>query len=156
MQLSPHFQRSEFERDGCVMPNEDVVNAYTRLCVDILEPLREAFNEPFIITSGYRDAMTNARVGGVGDSQHIATVDHCAVDGYFESYHAHGEVPFRWLAMSSGLTWDQLILEHGKHGDILHISWSKTPRREALEGATFNQSAYTSRYVAPLPIKIIT
>jgi hypothetical protein len=153
MRLSPNFDRSEFERDGSTMPSEDVVTAYVQLCVAVLEPLHAWAREPFHITSGYRDAAANKRVTGDDKpSQHIATADHCAVDGYFETYHAHGQPVFEWLRMKSNLLFDQLILEHGKYGDTLHISWSKTPRREALEGQTFHRGGYEAKYVAPIVI----
>ena len=150
MQLSPNFARHEFEHDGCIMPDESVVEAYRRLCTDVLEPLRARFEESYHITSGYRSPEINARIGGAPSSQHIATADHSASDGYFESHRKDMRTPFDWLRMESGLAFDQLILEHGKYGDVLHISWTRTPRRMALEGATFNQTAYEARYVAPI------
>lgn len=150
MRLSPNFSREEFERDGATMPDEGIVDAYVQLCVRILEPLREWAGEPFHITSGYRSEEANARIGGVKGSQHIATAVDCACDGYFESHRASMQAPFDWLRIESGLPVDQLILEHSKNGDIVHISWSKNPRRQALEGATFNKSPYEARYMAPL------
>jgi hypothetical protein len=148
VQLSPNFAKKEMERDGCVLPNEGIVLAYVRLSEDILEPLRAWANEPFYITSGYRSKKVNARIGGAVTSQHIATEHHCAVDGYFES-HQTMQAPFDWLRMESGLGFDQVILEHGKYRAVIHISWARTPRRMALEGATFNQTAYQARFVAP-------
>lgn len=132
------------------MPDESVVDAYVQLCVTILEPLREWAGEPFYTTSGYRDKEANKRVtGGDDDSQHIATADRSAVDGYFESHHSNMQGVFEWIRFSS-LPFDQVILEHGKYGDTIHISWSRTPRRMALEGKTFHQSGYEARYVAPI------
>lgn len=150
MNLSPNFRREEFEIDGSPMPNEGVVLAYTLLCIQILEPLRSWAAAPFYVTSGYRSPQINARVGGVSASQHMATADHSAVDGYFEAYRKNMRPVFDWLRMSSQLLFDEVILEHGKNGDIVHVSWSKTPRRIALEGATFNQTGYTAHYVAPI------
>lgn len=148
MKLSPHFDRAEFERDQCVMPDEEVVAAYRTLCLVLLEPIRAAFPEPFYITSGYRSQEANKRIGGAPGSQHIATGSQAAADFYLESYHAAMQPVFDWIRMSQ-LPFDQLILEHGKHGDVIHISWAKNYRRQALEGATFNQSTYQAREVAP-------
>lgn len=124
------------------------VHAYRNLCALILEPLRMWAGEPFHITSGYRSPEVNARIGGAKKSQHVATLDYCAADGYFES-HTTMEAPFTWLRMDSGLPFDQVIRESGKYRWILHISWAKEPQREALVGQTFNQGAYTAAYVAP-------
>lgn len=153
MKLSEHFDRTEFEKDGCVMPDEGVVQSYLALCQFLLEPIRAKFPEPFFIDSGYRDAASNARVGGVKDSQHVATDKFCACDFYLESYRASMQPVFDWICRDSNLMFDQVILEHGKNGDIIHISYSSTPRRMALEGATFNKSPYTAKFVAPLQMK---
>lgn len=152
MRLSLNVERSELERDGCVMPDEGVVNAYVELCAKIIEPIRTEFNEPVYFDSGYRDAAANARIGGVKDSQHVATKDWAAADFYFESYRASMRPVFDWIVLKSNLVWDQVILEHGKNGDIIHISWSTTPRRMALEGATFNKSPYVAHFVPQLQI----
>lgn len=148
MKLSPHFERSEFERDGCLIPDEEVLAAYQTLCSQLLEPLRLAFPEPFLVTSGYRSAEANTRIGGAPGSQHVATGSQAAADFYLESYRSNMQPVFDFIRMSQ-LPFDQAILEHGKNGDVVHISWSKKARREALEGATFNKSPYQARYSAP-------
>jgi hypothetical protein len=147
--LSEHFAQEEFEHDGCVLPDAAVVLSYQKLCRTILEPLRAWAGEPFYVTSGYRSPEVNARIGGAKNSQHVATADYCACDGYFES-HPTMEAPFIWLRMDSGLPFDQVIRESGKYRWILHISWAKVPRREALEGQTFNAGPYVAKYVAPV------
>ena len=138
MTLSEHFSLSEF---GEVPP--ETLPALTRLCESILEPLRVNFAEPFHITSGYRSPEHNARIGGSKASQHIYTAEHCAVDGFFASYRKNMRAVFDWLR-DSKLPFDQIILEHGKYGDVIHISWRVFPRRMALEGQTYNASGYKS------------
>lgn len=149
MLLSSHFSRYEFQRDGSVLPDATVVAAYVSLCTLILEPLREWAGEPVYVTSGYRSAEVNARIGSPPDSQHVASGDWCAADVYLEN-HPTMEAPFNWMRLDSNLLFDQIIREDGKYRAILHISWSKTPRREALNGQTFNQVAYTRAHVAPI------
>lgn len=148
MNLTEHFSCREFERDDCVMPDVEVVAAYRTLCSELLEPIRAYFLEPLYVTSGYRSPEANRRIGGAPGSQHVATGSHAAADFYLESHRKHGQAVFDYIRMSQ-LPFDQVILEHGKYGDIIHISWAKTCRREAFEGATFNQSKYEAKYVAP-------
>jgi len=69
-QLSPHFCVDEFNcKDGTRVPKASVP-ALTRLCSDVLEPLRERFGSCTIM-SGYRPTAYNARIGGAKFSQHI-------------------------------------------------------------------------------------
>ena len=141
MQLSEHFQREEFEKDG-VMP-EECVASYRSLCETILEPIRTHVGQPLRITSGYRTPASNIAVGGVSSSQHCATILYCAADWWVPT--ADMREIFDWVRLQSGLVWDQLILEHdGGTLDIIHTSWSTTPRRMALEGAVRNQTGYKS------------
>ena len=42
-----------------------------RLCVLVLQPLRDAIGAPVYINSGYRSKRLNARVGGVPNSRHL-------------------------------------------------------------------------------------
>ena len=142
MILTTHFDSTEFELEG-PMPSECVA-AYTELCAQLLEPLRVHYNEPIIITSGYRSPESNAAAHGVVNSQHVATANYCAADWYVQSMHSDMRPVFDMVRLNTSLEFDQLILEHGSGGDIIHSSWSRVfNRREALEGKTANQSAYT-------------
>lgn len=123
---------------------DPAVSAYRELCLQILEPVREKIAAPMAITSGYRPPAANTAVHGVKNSQHIATALYCAADFRVEGLKDLRPI-FDWLRLESGLPYDQLILEHGAGGDIIHVSWAKAfQRREALEGATHNYTAYTA------------
>ena len=64
--LSPHFRVQEFRcKDG-----SDPVFVDTAL-VELLEQLRAHFGKAVTITSGYRTASHNAKVGGSKSSQHL-------------------------------------------------------------------------------------
>lgn len=52
-------------------PNKQAVENLNRLCQQFLQPVRNHFGEPIIITSGYRCPELNQAVGGVPDSYHV-------------------------------------------------------------------------------------
>ena len=65
-QLAPGFKVREFRcRDG-----SDAIMIDQTLVV-LLQAIREHFNKPITITSGYRTAAQNAAVGGAKSSQHL-------------------------------------------------------------------------------------
>jgi hypothetical protein len=143
MKLSPNFSREEFELHGA-MP-EEALTSYGMLCTELLEPINAKFG-PIMVTAGYRDAIANKLAGGVPTSQHIATADKCAADWYILGFIVPKTTMrdvFDWVRLESALIWDQCILEHGETTDIIHLSWSTTPRRMALEGLTANRGQYT-------------
>ena len=65
-QLAPGFRVREFRcRDG-----SDTIMIDQTLAV-LLQAIREHFNKPITITSGYRTAAHNTAVGGSRSSQHL-------------------------------------------------------------------------------------
>ena len=89
MHLSEHFQLGELCKtnvktaDGNI-PSHVAIENLKNLCENWLEDLRYSHNtlygdsdEPIIITSGYRSAEGNKRVGGSPTSNHLTG---CAVD----------------------------------------------------------------------------
>lgn len=51
---------------------DDYIIANLRtLCIKLLQPARDNFNNPIIVTSGYRCARLNELVGGVSNSDHL-------------------------------------------------------------------------------------
>lgn len=52
-------------------PNAEAKAALKRLAVEVLQPIREAWGQPIVVTSGYRCAALNKAVGGVNGSQHL-------------------------------------------------------------------------------------
>ena len=52
-------------------PTLDVVQNLQKLCVLVLQPLRDTIGAPVYINSGYRSKRLNARVGGVLNSRHL-------------------------------------------------------------------------------------
>lgn len=147
--FSPNFTREEFERND-KMPDE-CTSIFSALCHELLEPIRQRFGVPLIITSGYRSPEHNAKIGGARNSQHVATKDYCAAD--FNAK-VDLQVMFDWIRLASGLPFDQVILEYdrpiedGGSPKCIHISYSKEFRRVAYEGLTHGRSKYTQMAVA--------
>jgi uncharacterized protein YcbK (DUF882 family) len=53
------------------LPNDDVKYNLLALIMKVLDPLREAYGQPIIISSAYRCEALNHLVGGVSTSQHL-------------------------------------------------------------------------------------
>lgn len=52
-------------------PSDNIVTNLTRLVDNVLDPLREWYNKPIYINSGYRCKKLNKAVGGVSNSYHL-------------------------------------------------------------------------------------
>lgn len=58
-------------------PSKMQISELTRLCQDILEPIRQKVGKPIIISSGFRCKALNERIGGAKNSDHMYA---CAAD----------------------------------------------------------------------------
>lgn len=58
-------------------PTKMQISELTRLCQDILEPIRQKVGKPIIISSGFRCKALNERIGGAKNSDHMYA---CAAD----------------------------------------------------------------------------
>jgi hypothetical protein len=153
MKLSEHFDLHEFDHDGTI-PAE-CFDVFEMLAEEVLEPVRAWLNRPMTITSGYRPPQINQQIHGAPHSEHVATKSWCAADFTFDA----DVVPpvslracFDWIRSNPTLPFHQVILEHSNGGNsIIHVSinTAKIGERQALEGATYNQSAYSSFDVVP-------
>ena len=100
-------------------PNVQQIICLVYLAAYVLEPLREAMNEPIRISSGFRCERLNRAVGGVSNSQHTKgqAADLC-IDGDLEK----GKRWFNWI--KTHLNFDQLIWEHNANGTYwIHVSY---------------------------------
>lgn len=77
MILSKNFNLSEFtysetarKRNIKNEPSDEQIANLQTLVSELLQPLREEFNAPMHINSGYRCPALNKAVGGVATSQH--------------------------------------------------------------------------------------
>lgn len=53
------------------VPTAEAVKNLTRLVDEVLDPLRERWGVPIRVTSGYRSATLNRKVGGSSTSYHL-------------------------------------------------------------------------------------
>ena len=85
----------------------------------VLQPLRDAMNEPIKIGSGYRCTRLNQAVGGVANSQHTKGE---AADLCIDGDKLKGKRWFDWI--KSHCEFDQLIWEHNSKGNYwVHVSF---------------------------------
>lgn len=52
-------------------PNSDIIKNLKSLSETILQPIRDSYGKPIIVTSGYRCPKLNKAVGGSSTSQHL-------------------------------------------------------------------------------------
>ena len=70
MNLTENFRLDEFKcNDGSVVPEEYMDNVI--LLADQLQKIREHFDRPIVVISGYRSPDYNKKIGGVKRSTHM-------------------------------------------------------------------------------------
>lgn len=133
MKLSKDFNLDEFvisqaaARNGISNePDAHIIGRLKELCDTILQPLRNFYGKPIIISSGYRCKEVNKIIGSSDSSQHIK--------GEAADLHING-VTIDEIAeaiQKLKLPFHQLILEFGRW---IHVSIShegQPPRKQVL------------------------
>ena len=126
--LSEFFVSSAADKNG--IKNEPSLDARAtierniNLLVDnVLDPVRDKFCAPVIITSGYRCPQVNKLVGGANNSQHMSG---CAAD-----FHIKGFTCLMmhqvFLNIYDTMDFDQLIYYRSKN--IIHVSYVENGNR---------------------------
>ena len=140
VQITKHFTLEELCASATAKargiqnkPTVQQIVALVYLTCYVLEPLREAMNEPIPISSGFRCEQLNRAVGGVANSQHMKgqAADLC-IGGDIEK----GKRWFNYI--KTHLPFDQLIWEHSKSGTYwVHVSFVHPDfgrnRRQAID-----------------------
>lgn len=134
LKLSEHFKLLEFVESQAAArngidntPPEFVIINLKLLCLNLLEPIRDYFAAPLIVTSGFRCFGLNQLIGGVSTSQHTKGQ---AVDFHIVG-HSDRDI-FNWIRYVSKLSFDQLILEFPDAAGWLHISYASPGRHQVL------------------------
>lgn len=110
------------------IPTKEEENNLTALVDNVLDPLREAYGKPIIVTSGFRCEELNRLVGGSNTSQHRTGM---AADIRTVSDTVEENKKLYDLIISLKLPFDQLINEY--NFDWVHVSYSPRHRRQTLK-----------------------
>ena len=134
MKLSDNFNLHEFTRSQTAtrhnienVPSDTQIFNLRNLCVNVLQPVRDYFMKPMIISSGFRCVELNIKIGGSISSQHVqgqaADIEVLEVSNLELSDWIH-----------NNLKYDQLILEFHNpekdpHSGWVHVSYSTENNR---------------------------
>lgn len=143
VKLSKYFSFTEMTRSEAAArkgfdntPPPEAIANLTALCVNVLDPLREAIGRPVRVNSGFRGIQANRAVGGSSSSQHTkGEAADVEVDGFDNKKLAQAIVDLK-------LRFDQLILEFYVDGDPnsgwVHVSHKRDgmQRGEVLRAVT--------------------
>jgi len=134
--LSPHFSLEEFtfsltalQKNIDNTPNAMQIARMESLCDNILEPIRQRFNKPVKVLSGFRCQELNKAVGGSYTSQHLLGE---AAD--IKVKDVSNAVLWHWIVDT--LSFDQCIAEKLKknhEGDgWVHVSHKLSGRQRGM------------------------
>ena len=98
----------------------------TALVANVLDPLRELYGKPIVVTSGYRCPKLNRAVGGAARSQH--TTGNAADIRCVSDSRAENKKLFNLIR--ENLPYDQLIDEYGY--DWVHVSFADGKNRRQI------------------------
>lgn len=135
--ISKNFSYHEFEHSEAarqyrimnIISTPEVRDAVKSLVANLLQPLRDKVGRPLNISSGYRCAELNRKVGGVPTSQHCKGE---AADVWCATL-----TPYQLarVVLENGIPYDQMIL----YPSFVHLSYRKDgeQRRQLLYNASY-------------------
>ena len=152
MQLTENFSLEEFTKSQTATrnnidntPDEKQIINIRNLCVNVLQPVRDYFLKPVMISSGFRCDLLNQKIGGSPNSQHVAGK---AAD--IEIHDVHNSELSDWI--HSSCSYDQLILEFydgdNPNSGWVHVSYNAGNNRYQYKQASRNEEGkviYTLR-----------
>lgn len=150
MNLSENLTLSEVIRSESAkryqitnMPTDEHLNNLKLLATNIFQPIRDHFNVPIRISSGYRSAALNKKIGGAANSQHSTGQ---AIDIDMIGTEVTNADIFNFV--KDNIKFDQLIWEFGDdtEPDWVHISYAKKPRKQILKAKRNGLQTVYSKY----------
>jgi hypothetical protein len=133
MQLSAHLSLAEVTRSESAKrngisnePTPEHLENFKLLANNVFEPIRNHFNIPIHISSGYRSAALNKKIGGAATSQHCSGE---AIDIDMDNTSITNKQVFDFI--KEHLNFDQLIWEFGTNTnpDWVHVSYESTGKQ---------------------------
>ena len=137
MQLSKNLSLAEVMRSETAkrngisnMPTPEHIENFKKLAENVFQPIREHFDRPIHISSGYRSVALNKAVKGSLSSQHCSGE---AIDIDMDGTEITNAEIFNFI--KDNLDFDQLIWEYGtdSNPDWVHVSYeSKGKQRNQI------------------------
>ena len=154
MKISEHLDLAEVTRSETAKrkgisnePTAEHLENFKKLAENIFEPIRNHFNVPIHISSGYRSKALNAAIGGALTSQHCSgeAID---IDMDGSSNGVTNKMVFDFI--KSTLNFDQMIWEFGNSNnpDWVHVSYESTgkQRKQILKASKVGGATKYSPY----------
>lgn len=151
MQLSKNLSLAEMirsesaKRNGISnMPTEEHLANMKKLAINVFQPIREHFNVPIHISSGYRSLELNKAIKGSKTSQHCTGE---AIDIDMDGTTVSNANIFNWI--KNNIVFDQMIWEFGTdtNPDWVHVSYESSgkQRKQILKATKKNgKTVYTN------------
>ena len=154
MKISEHLDLAEVTRSETAKrkgisnePTAEHLENFKKLAENIFEPIRNHFNVPIHISSGYRSKALNTSIGGSLTSQHCSgeAID---IDMDGSSNGVTNKMVFDFI--KANLNFDQMIWEFGNSNnpDWVHVSYESTgkQRKQILKASKIGGATKYSPY----------
>ena len=104
-------------------PPDSIKKNLTLFIEKVLDPIREDWGSPIIVSSGYRCPELNKAVGGANTSGH--QYGYCAdlqVKGGMKKIRELADFILKWMK-DHNMKWDEILFEHSGGVTWLHFCW---------------------------------
>ena len=104
-------------------PSDKIKKNLTLFINTVLDPIREDWGSPIIVSSGYRCPELNKAVGGANTSGH--QYGYCAdlqVKGGLKKIRELADFIFKWMK-DHNMKWDEILFEQSGGVTWLHFCW---------------------------------
>lgn len=122
--------------------SDEIINRLYVLCNVVLQPLRENWNQPITVNSGYRSLALNTKIKGSKSSQHLLGEAADITTGNSVENKKLYELAIK-MGLAGKLRFGQLILEEPSGKSWIHISLGKPFREAEGQVMKFDGSKYT-------------